>query len=321
MAEAAENMNESSEQANEQVNDQGSEQSNDQANDKANDQGNSQSQETNSTLNGNDSENNVIWPETWRAQIAGEDEKQLERLGRFTDPGALAKSYFEMEKKLSSTPLKTEFPADGSEDEQAAWRESNGVPKEPAGYFENLPEGVEVSDDDRAGIERLAEKMHGANASPAQVHAAMGTFYEIMDDMKAERAEQDIKAQKDTEDALNQLWGGEYRRNINDLNAWLGAGGDEIKTAVLASRLPDGTPLGSNPDFIKWMVGQMREINPIVTVPGLGGGDPAAALDAEIASIENTMRTDRPAYNADKKMQARYLELLDARDKHKGVQS
>ncbi|KKL81814.1 hypothetical protein LCGC14_1990980 [marine sediment metagenome] len=65
------------------------------------------------------------------------------------------------------------------------------------------------------------------------------------------------------------------------------------------------------------MIGQMRTINPLVTVPGLGGGDPVAALDDEIAGIEKTMKTDFKAYSADKAMQARYLTLLEARDKRK----
>ena len=50
-----------------------------------------------------------------------------------------------------------------------------------------------------------------------------------------------------------------------------------------------------------------------MTVPGLGGSDPAAVLDDEIAAIEKTIQTDNRAYRADKVMQARYLTLLEAR--------
>ena len=61
----------------------------------------------------------------------------------------------------------------------------------------------------------------------------------------------------------------------------------------------------------------MRVISPLVTVPGLGAGDPALALNDEIAEIEKTIRTDNKGYRADKKMQARYLELIEARDSKK----
>ncbi len=104
------------------------------------------------------------------------------------------------------------------------------------------------------------------------------------------------------------------RRNVNDLTAWLGTAGDEVKANVLNARTPDGTKLGNDPEFIKWMVGQMRDMNPLVTVPGLGAGDPGLALADEIAAIEKTIQTDNKAYRADPKMQARYLELLSARD-------
>jgi hypothetical protein len=79
--------------------------------------------------------------------------------------------------------------------------------------------------------------------------------------------------------------------------------------------MPDGKPLGSDPDVIKWFVSQMREINPRVIVPGLGEGDPMENINGEIAKIEERMRSDFSGYKADAKMQARYLELIAARDK------
>ena len=135
--------------------------------------------------------------------------------------------------------------------------------------------------------------------------------------MLAQRAEDDVKSKKDTDDALHELYGVDFRRNINDLNAWIGTAGEEVKAKIFSARMPDGTPLGNDPDFLKWMIGQMRAINPLVTVPGLGEGDPLAALDDEIAAIENTIQNDNKGYQKDKKMQARYLELLSARNKRK----
>jgi len=58
-------------------------------------------------------------------------------------------------------------------------------------------------------------------------------------------------------------------------------------------------------------------MNPLVTVPGLGGGDPALALNDQIAAIEKTIQHDNRTYRGDKEMQARYLELLTAREKRK----
>ncbi|KKK56563.1 hypothetical protein LCGC14_3063280, partial [marine sediment metagenome] len=133
----------------------------------------------------------------------------------------------------------------------------------------------------------------------------------------AERAEMDKDSKKATDDELHELYGAEFRRNINDLNAWLGTAGEDVKNSILKSRMPDGTPLGNDPGFIKFMVGQMRDMNPLVTVPGLGAGDLALALADEIAAIEKVIQNDNKTYRADKKMQARFLELIQARDNPK----
>jgi len=48
-------------------------------------------------------------------------------------------------------------------------------------------------------------------------------------------------------------------------------------------------------------------------VPGAGANAGQAIAD-EIATIERTMRENRPAYNRDERMQARYRQLLEARE-------
>ena len=53
-----------------------------------------------------------------------------------------------------------------------------------------------------------------------------------------------------------------------------------------------------------------------VVVPG-SHADPSKGVDDEISTIEKTMRTNRSEYNRDEKMQARYRELLGAREKLK----
>ncbi len=267
---------------------------------------------------GGEDEKKVIWPENWREEMAGGDEKKLTRLGRFDQPGRVLDSYLELEQKHSSADIRSPFPDKGSDDDKATWRESNNVPAEAGGYFDGLPDGITVSEEDRAGMDTLAEAMHAVNASPVQTHAAMGAYYSVVENLKDVRAELDVTAKRDTDDDLDELYGtAGRRRNINDLSSWIGTAGDEVKADILGARTPDGTPLGSNSDFLKWMIGQMRALNPLVTVPGLGAGDPALAINDEIAEIEKVIANDGKAYRADKKMNARYLTLIEARDKNK----
>lgn len=262
---------------------------------------------------------NVIWPDKWREEIAGADDKdgkRLSRLGRFDHVGKVFDSLLEIETKYKKADIRTAFPDEGNDTDKVKWRKNNGIPSEPAGYFDKLPEGMEVAEEDKAGMDTLATSMHAVHAPVGAMHAAMGAYNQHIKAVLAQRAEDDVKSKRDTDDALNQLYGADFRRNTNDLSAWLGTGG-EVKDKILSSRMPDGTPLGNDPDVLKWLIGQMRSMNPLVTVPGLGGGDPALALTDEIAAIEKTMKMDNRAYQADKVMQARYLELLSARDKNK----
>ena len=263
---------------------------------------------------------NVIWPEKWREEIAGADDKdgkRLSRLGRFDQPSKIFDSFLELEQTHKKADIRSPFPEEGNDKDKAKWRKSNGIPDEAAGYFDKLPDGLVVGEEDRQGMDTLAEAMHANHAPAGVVHTAMGAYYKHIENVLAQRAEDDAKGKKDTDDALHELYGVDFRRNINDLDAWLGAAGEQVKANILSSRMPDGTPLGNDPDTLKWLIGQMRTINPLVTVPGLGGSDPVAALDDEITAIEKTMRTDFKAYSADKVMQARYLTLLEARDKRK----
>lgn len=265
-------------------------------------------------------EGKVIWPEKWREQIAGADDKdakRLNRLGRFDQPGKIFDSFLEIEAKFKAADIRESFPDEASDKDKAKWRKNNNVPAEAAGYFDKLPDGLVIDEQDKQGMDTLAKAMHAAHAPAGFTHAAMAAYYEHVENIVAERAESDVQGKKETDDSLHELYGADFRRNINDLNAWLDAAGGEVKAKVFGSRTPDGTPLGNDPEVLKWFIGQMRAINPLVTVPGLGGSDPAAALDDEIAKIEKTMSTDFKAYSADKPKQARLLTLYAARDKRK----
>ena len=263
---------------------------------------------------------NVIWPEKWREEIAGADDKdakRLTRLGRFDQPGKIFDSFLEIEQTLRKADIRSPFPEEGNDKDKAKWRKGNGVPDEAAGYFEKLPDGLVIGEEDKQGMDTLAEAMHAKHAPAEMAHVAMGAYYKHVENLLAERAAEDVKEKKDTDDALHELYGVDFRRNINDLNAWLDSAGEDVKAKIFGARMPNGTPVGNDPDVLKWLIGQMRTINPLVTVPGLGGGDPALALNDEIAAIEKVIQTDNRAYRADKVMQARYLELIAARDSKK----
>jgi len=89
----------------------------------------------------------------------------------------------------------------------------------------------------------------------------------------------------------------------------------EAQQLFMAGRLANGDPIMSHPGVLKTLVNWAREINPVGTVVPNAGANVASAIEDEIASIDKVMKEDRKRYNEDEKMQSRYRELLEARDR------
>lgn len=262
---------------------------------------------------------NVVFPEKWREGIAGADDKdgkRLSRLGRFDHVGKVFDSMLEIEAKYKKADIRTPFPDEGNDTDKVKWRKNNGVPSEPAGYFDKVPDGMKVAEEDKAGMDTLATAMHAVHAPVGAMHAAMGAYNQHVKTVLAQQAQDDVKSKRDSDEALNQLYGADFLRNTNELTTWLGTAGEEVKDKILSSRMPDGTPLGNDPEVLKFWIREMRKYQPLVNVPGLGAGDPVLAMTDEIAAIQKVMRTDFRAYSRDPVMKARYLELLTASNNH-----
>ena len=159
---------------------------------------------------------------------------------------------------------------------------------------------------------------HYPKFTPEQVKATVKSLQEMNQMLAADRAEKDIELEQKGEDALREEWGPEFRRNINLIHGMLDAtGSQKLKDQLLLGRLADGTPVGSSPEILKMLAGLALIQNPSgIVVPG-AEANPLQGVEDEIGKIEKTMRENRKAYDKDEKMQAKYRELLDAREKLK----
>lgn len=262
------------------------------------------------------------WPDDWRDKLAKGDEKVRKRLDRFQSPADVLKSWQSLEQKLSSGDMKAKLPDDATEEQIAAYRKENGIPEKPEGYLENLPNGLVIGDEDKPLVESYIERVHGKNADPAVVAETLDWYYKVQEDQIAQQAEADTQAKQKFDDELRAEWGGEYRSNINSIYAFLDSApsaddGTPLKELMLGSRLADGTPIGNHPTMLRWLARLASDANPAGFVSPGAGGSQVESVEAEIEEINKVMRSNRAAYNKDEKMQARYRDLLSAREKLK----
>lgn len=255
------------------------------------------------------------WPENWRELYANGDEKVLKQLGRYASPKAALDALFAAQQKIRSGELKTVLKPDASPEEIAAWRADNGIPESPDKYELNLPGGLIVGEADKPIVDNFLKQAHEANMHPDQVNKVLGWYMEQQEQAQAQLAERDEQTRRECEDDLRKEFGPEYRRNLAVANELLSGAPEGVKDALLSARAADGTPLGNDPNLIRWLVGLAREINPIGTVVPGSGGNAIQAVQNELAHLRSMMADHNSEYwkgpNAERN-QARYRELLTA---------
>jgi hypothetical protein len=251
------------------------------------------------------------FPDDWREKLAGEDEKALNLLKRLGSPADMAKKLIEQERVIRSGKHKEGLKEGASEDEIKAYREANGIPETPEGYFDKL-DGVVIGDDYKEGFTEFFKEAHANNVDPKAAALAAKHFLKIESEKTANIAEQDRQAHAEGRQLLNEKYGADLTANMADLKAWLNSE-DGIYEAITAARGPDGKLLGTNPQVVDFLVRQMREINPLSTVVGSGAAG-AQGLKDEIAKFEKMMREEPKEYWKQEN-QDRYRKLLEAEER------
>ena len=260
------------------------------------------------------------WRDDWREKMAGGDEKELKRLQRFRSPVDVYKSARELERKMSAGEIKAKLPDAATEEQIAAWRKDNGIPDKPDGYLEKLPKGLVIGDADKPLIDGFLARVHGKNADPAIVAEAVDWYYATQEEMLAAQAKSDKDYNIASTDALRAEWGNEYRANINSIASFLDAApamddGTPLKGLLMNARLGDGTRLGDNPAALKWLAGLASDANPGGFVSPGDAGSSMDTIEKELDTIRQTMRTDRPKYDRDQRMQDRFDTLLQMKER------
>jgi hypothetical protein len=250
----------------------------------------------------------------WRAQLAGDDAKLRERLNRFATPADLARSYRSLEQKLSSGDYRRVMPENATDEQKAAWRKEQGIPDKPDDYKAELPEGLVLGKDDQPVVDLFRQFAHERNYTPQQFNEALTWYYETQDALASQREDRDAAFRQQTEDALRAEYGADFRRNMNVLGTVRDSMPEDLAARLLAGRLADGTKIGNDPGFIKWMVSLGLELNPASTlVPSVANA--GQSIQAELDQIAR-LRVDNPEkYWKDNRLLERERELIEAQMK------
>lgn len=252
---------------------------------------------------------------TWRADIAGGDEKAAKVLERFATPQDLAKSYLEAQAKIRSGELAKPLPKDATPEQVAEWRKGNNIPEKPEGYFEKLPNGLVIGEDDKPLFDSVAQKLHARNVPPEVMHDLTEWYYNLQNEQIKTQQDADSLAKPALEEKLREAWGADFKANANVYASYLESAPKDVQDVLKSARDAEGNFILYRPEVVSWLVAQAREINPAGHITPAGNAGNVQSIQAEIDSIESLMRTNRTAYNKDNAKQERLRQLYDARIK------
>lgn len=257
----------------------------------------------------------------WRQRLAGDSKRDLKTLERYKSPEDLWTKIKELQKTVSKGVKPPEKPGeDASEAEIKAWRDAYGVPEKWEDYKIELGEGRQLGDDDKPMAESFMQFAHERGFSNENVNTALEWYYTQMEADTVAQAERDdqLKAEADTQ--LREDWpGADYKRNFNMIdNMFETHFSPELKAQIFGGRMADGTPIGSNPEMLKFLAGVAHEINPASAVMPAGGDTTLKGVEDRITEIKGMMADDHSEYWHGPKsaaIQKEYKELLTAREK------
>lgn len=254
-----------------------------------------------------------VWPSGWRETFSKGDEKRANIAARYTSPEAAFDALIQAQDKIRSGNLKEvkPFPDKGTPEEQTAWRKDNGLPESHDKY--NL-DGFEIDDADKPLIDGFLKQAHAKNMSNEHVKSTLDWIKQSREAQLEAQGEADRKTASEVQEVLRQEWGPEYMANKQRITNLLDTAPPGMKDKLLNARYPDGMAVFNDPNMLRFLAGLQMQIDPVSTLVG-GNANQVDAVGDEIGKIEKFMSTNRKEYFRDEKMQSRYMQLLEARNK------
>ncbi len=252
----------------------------------------------------------VGMPDNWRSLMAGENDKALKQLERYSTPEDMASALIEAKQKIREG-LAVELPDDPTDEQLADYRTKHGIPESHSDYEIKLDDGLVIGDDDKPIVDGFLEAMHGQNATPNQINAGLNAYYKMQEQAFEDQQVLDTSHSQEANKALKDIWGSDYTSNINAVQAALNTVPEAVRDEFAGARLSDGRALFNSPEIMQWLSDQSRAANPAATVMP-NATNPVQAVNDEIKQLENLQRTDPQAYWGDQSKQDRLRALYGA---------
>jgi len=257
------------------------------------------------------------FPDDWREQLAGGDDKALSTLKRYGSPRGLWDKIRNQEKALSSRgPARP--GKDATPEEVAAWRKAEGIPEKADGYVEalTLPDNAVLGDDDKPVVASYAAAMHEVGVPQAVVDKTMAWYFSETERMQTALAERDREFFAESNAALRNEFGADYRRNVNAIGT-LFVGHEDVRDALLSGRTGDGRLIGDDPRIVRFLSQLALEVNPEATLLPTAAGTPGPSIEGRLKEIEGIMRGPdaNEKYWKNPDIQNEYRQLIERQQK------
>jgi hypothetical protein len=261
----------------------------------------------------------MTWPEDWRQMMAAETTgndprkfaKALRRLERYANPPAVWAKAAELEAKLSQGGGTVRIPGpQAAPAERAAFHRALGVPETPEGYFDRLTlaKGRVLGDYDRPVLDYFAARLHPEGATPKQMSALADAWFDYQQGVFESLEEADDEFRRASEEELRRAWGGAYAANTRAIGAMLDDAPPEVRDYFDGGRTAEGRRPGDDPAMLRWLARLALALYPA----GQHYGDTGGATPADrLAEIRKLRREEPAKYEADRKLQAEELELIE----------
>jgi hypothetical protein len=252
-------------------------------------------------------------PETWRNDLAGEDEGRLNDFNRYTDFSKWVESGFEAKATIRKGELSTGLPDEPSDEQLTAYREANGIPETSDKYELSLEPGVELSEMEKEIMASVQEVAHLKHLPASTLSAITGAWIASKSAQLERMADQDGLDIQRGESTMRDHWKQDYDKNMGAATSLLAGLPDVERDLLMNGRDGEGRPLMSRPYFLQFLAESALKINPMANLPG-GGSNPVGTADAIIQKVKDIFARNDPdevkAYYRDAELNKQYDQAI-----------